>query len=93
MNTPEPRAFMVVCRSDTKPDGSPGDFVLATRQVFTDMFQALKYGRSISPSREPHLLKVLDSVKALTDDYQEALDRMDNPEPADHDPLFGKPLT
>jgi hypothetical protein len=81
---------MIVCREDTKPDGSPGDFVLATRQVFTDMFKALKYGQSISPSREPHLLKILDSVQALADDYQESLDRMEDPEPADMDPLFGK---
>jgi hypothetical protein len=101
MSYPKAGTFMIVCRDDTQPDGTKGKFVLATRRTFKDMFKALKYGQSISPAREPKVLVVLDSVEAMAEKYQEALDRMEypypdpepDPEPADVDPLFGKPLT
>ncbi len=44
---------VVVCRGDAKPDGSPGDYALATRTVFEGREAAEAYATSIAPSREP----------------------------------------
>lgn len=45
--------FVVICRADRKPNGSPGDYELATRRVFASRPLAEKYAAGISTSREP----------------------------------------
>lgn len=85
MNTPKPGTFLVLCREDTRPDGSPGDYVVTAKRSgpFDSVKDALHYAKSISPSRHPLVVGVLAQVNSEDQD----------PEPADSDPLFGKPLT
>lgn len=54
---PEPGDRMVLCRTDRKVDGEPGDYVLATRRVFTED-EARDFARSISFTRQPLIVKV-----------------------------------
>lgn len=46
-------SYVVICRDDVKPDGSPGDYVLATRRVFENAKLAQEYAGSINASRAP----------------------------------------
>lgn len=56
---------MILCREDSTPEGK-GDYVLATRRTFATMGEALDYGRSISPSREPVVVEVAGTVEFLS---------------------------
>jgi len=49
--------FIVVCRSDRTPDGEKGEYVLATRRVFTSREVADHYAATINPSREPLVIR------------------------------------
>jgi hypothetical protein len=54
----------VICRADTKPDGSPGDFELATRTVFEGREAAEAYAAGIAPAREPIVVAMpLDELR------------------------------
>ncbi|OHD23798.1 MAG: hypothetical protein A2Y38_17055 [Spirochaetes bacterium GWB1_59_5] len=44
---------IVVCREDRKPDGTKGDYTLATRTVFENAVAAQRYAGGISDSRDP----------------------------------------
>lgn len=45
--------YIVICRDDRYSETSPpGDYILATRQVFRDAQSALDYAATVSPSRE-----------------------------------------
>lgn len=46
-------SWIVVCRADRKPDSTPGDYELATRQAFSTRSAAEAYAQGISDSREP----------------------------------------
>jgi hypothetical protein len=48
--------FIVVCRADVKPDGTRGDFSLATRTLFRTHDDAQDYMARISDSREPFIV-------------------------------------
>lgn len=51
--------YKVVCREDSKPDGTPGKYVLATQRDFPTEQKAIKYARSVSPSRMPMVVLVV----------------------------------
>jgi len=51
--------FYVLCRDDTKDDGTQGDYILATRKVFYDYVQAIAYSNGINFAREPLAVKVV----------------------------------
>lgn len=46
----------VICREDTRQDGSKGKYVLATSRSFDGWYDAKKYSDTIDPSREPKVL-------------------------------------
>lgn len=48
-----PGRWVVLCRGDRQPDGTPGKYVLATSSGFPTPEDARHYLDSISPSREP----------------------------------------
>jgi len=85
MNEPEPGMFLVLCREDTRPDGSPGDYVVTAKRSgpFATEEKAMDYAASINPSRYPLVVQVVSGGAVVEPE----------PEPADYDPLFGKPLT
>jgi hypothetical protein len=58
MSDIEPGDYIVICREDTEPDGTPGRYVLATRQHFKTRALALKYKAGISPTRQPHVARL-----------------------------------
>jgi hypothetical protein len=91
MNTPPIDTFVVMCRGDSSPDGTPGEYVLASRRTFPTVNEAHEYGKTVAPSRRPVVLQVVRDVV----DVEETMDPhgWNDPEPADMDPLFGKPLT
>jgi hypothetical protein len=45
--------WAVICRGDRFPDGTPGDWELATQQVFPSQVAAREYAAGVSPSRRP----------------------------------------
>lgn len=45
--------YIVICRADRNADDSPGEYVLATRQVFLSPEDAGAYARTGADSREP----------------------------------------
>jgi hypothetical protein len=45
--------YIVICRTDSDSDGTPGKYVLATRQTFRTEQSADAYAAGISPSRSP----------------------------------------
>ena len=45
--------FIVICRDDVKPDGTRGDFSLATRTLFRTRIAAEDYAVGVDKSREP----------------------------------------
>ena len=51
----EPGHYLVMCREDSEPDGTPGRYTLATSRTF-DALGAEKYADSIAPSREAAIL-------------------------------------
>jgi hypothetical protein len=46
----------VICREDTRQDGSKGKYVLATSRSFDTWDDAEKYSDTINSSREPKVL-------------------------------------
>lgn len=52
--------YFVLCREDTKPDGSPGKYVVATQRPLLSLETAQNYAASISPSRVPLVVRVLN---------------------------------
>lgn len=46
----------VICREDTRQDGSKGKYVLATSRSFDDWDDAKEYSDTINTSREPKIL-------------------------------------
>jgi len=46
----------VICREDTRSDGSKGKYVLATSRSFDTWREALEYSDTVNPSREPKVL-------------------------------------
>jgi hypothetical protein len=46
-------SFIVICRGDSEYGERPGDYELATRQVFQTAAGARVYADGIAPSREP----------------------------------------
>ena len=60
IKTMNPDTILVFCREDSKSDGTPGDFTLATSRVFKTFASARRYMQSIAASREPRAVKVLD---------------------------------
>jgi len=46
----------VICREDTRQDGSKGKYVLATSRSFDNWCDAEEYSDTINPSREPKVL-------------------------------------
>ena len=51
------KCCIVLCREDSKPDGTPGDYVLAARRFFT-RDEAEEYTKSISPSCDLLICKI-----------------------------------
>lgn len=49
--------YIVVCREDRQPDGTPGNYTLLTRTVFLTEEGAAEYASGVSPSREPLVVK------------------------------------
>ena len=49
-------SYYVICRGDTRPDGSKGKYILATSRSFGDWDEAKKYSGTIDPSRESKVL-------------------------------------
>lgn len=45
--------YITICREDRQEDGTPGSYVLATRQVFDTLEEAQRHIEPISASREP----------------------------------------
>lgn len=58
--------FFVVCRDDDKPDGSQGDYKLATSRVFASYPIANHYAQGISIWREAIVLKGNAPSKSVT---------------------------
>ena len=50
--------FLVLCREDSLPDGSPGNYVFATSKTFKEYREALRYLETISTSRNPIMVRV-----------------------------------
>lgn len=50
---------LVICRLDRKPDGSPGDYVIATRHLFS-YGDAKDYAKTIARSREPRVINAVE---------------------------------
>ena len=50
--------YVVVCRDDRKPDGSKGDYTLATRRAFALREDAEAYARGLSESLDPIVVRV-----------------------------------
>lgn len=63
----------VICREDTRPDGSKGKYVLATSQTFEDWDDADTYAKTVNSSREPKVLADEDGILTL---LQECLTEM-----------------
>lgn len=61
--------YIVVCRDDTKEDGSPGDYTLATRTLFPTPEAADSYASGCSPERQP--LVVGGLFTELRQDFEE----------------------
>lgn len=61
--------YIVVCRDDSKEDGSPGDYTLATRTLFPTPEAAETYASGISPER--HALVVGGRFPELRQDFDE----------------------
>jgi len=53
--------YITICREDRQEDGTPGSYVLATRQVFDTLEEAQRHIEPISASREPQVVANLDS--------------------------------
>ncbi|RLC85314.1 MAG: hypothetical protein DRJ03_12040 [Chloroflexi bacterium] len=49
---------LVVCREDRKDDDTRGDYVFASKAVFTDIKSAEKYHDTVHPTRDPLIIKV-----------------------------------
>jgi hypothetical protein len=45
--------FFIICRDDDKEDGTPGEYVLATRKTFATREEAEKLAAPIAPGRLP----------------------------------------
>jgi len=44
--------FIVICRADSDHAGNPGEYVLATRQVYATREAAQRYADGCAPSRD-----------------------------------------
>lgn len=51
-----PYNVWVICRGDRKPDGTPGEYALATCWPFASYAAAADYASGVSESREPKIL-------------------------------------
>lgn len=51
--------YIVICRADRKPDGTKGDYQLATHRTWKNKTKAEKYANGISDSREPLVVESL----------------------------------
>jgi hypothetical protein len=49
--------FFVICRADSKYDGTPGDYVFATHSYFTTLEAAKRFAATCAPSREAFVLE------------------------------------
>lgn len=47
--------YIVICRDDSAPDGTPGHYVVATHRLFTAE-GAAKYAPTVASSREPRIV-------------------------------------
>ncbi len=61
-------SYYVICRGDTRPDGSKGKYVLATSRNFNSWSEADTYAGTVSSSREPKVLADLDGIDKLIRD-------------------------
>jgi hypothetical protein len=55
----------VICREDTRQDGSKGKYVMATSRSFDCWDTAEKYAGTIDSSREPKVLADQDGIGEL----------------------------
>jgi hypothetical protein len=58
-------SYYVICREDTRADGSKGKYVLATSRSFGDWDKANTYTGTINSSREPKVLMEQDGIERL----------------------------
>lgn len=61
-------SHIVICRDDAKPDGSPGDYQIATRTVFEGREAAEAYAKTLSPARTPIVVPVSLSELRIGED-------------------------
>ncbi len=57
MNPDSP--FNVLCREDMRPDGTLGNYVLATSRHFATKDEAIHYAKSVAPSRFPIVVQTV----------------------------------
>ncbi len=58
-------SYYVICRGDTRPDGSKGKYILATSRTFDSWYDAEKYADTVNSSREPKILMDLNGAKIM----------------------------
>ena len=58
-------SYYVICREDTRDDGSKGKYVLATSRSFEDWDAANTYAQTVNSSREPKVLADQDGIGKL----------------------------
>lgn len=67
----EANMFIVICRDDTKADGSKDDYMLATSRFFETVTEAVKFAAPINSSREPLIAQILKKDEDSSDDCGE----------------------
>jgi hypothetical protein len=51
--------YIVICRDDSAPDGTPGNYVAATHRLFTAE-GAAQYAPSVAASRAPRIVTLAE---------------------------------
>lgn len=51
----EPKNYVVICRDDRQSDGTQGEYIQATRRLFTAE-EAAAYAQGIAPGREARII-------------------------------------
>jgi len=54
--------YIVICRADTAPDGTKGEYVCATHRLF-DAEQAAAYAMTVARSREPRIVTTAEYLQ------------------------------
>lgn len=55
--------YVVICRDDNAPDGSPGAYVASTRTLFLDAEAAARHAAGVAAAREPRIVSPAEFLR------------------------------